>query len=72
MTLAVVTIVALYLLHQDVWFWRDARPLVFGLLPIGLFYHIAHTLASSLLLWFLVRSRWPSHLEDPAQPPPSE
>ena len=55
---------ALYALHQDVWFWREARPLVFGCLPIGLFYHIAYTTASSLFLWFLVRSRWPAHLED--------
>jgi hypothetical protein len=55
---------ALYALHQDFWFWRDARPLVFGFLPIGLFYHAAYTLVTSLLLWVLVRSYWPSHLED--------
>ena len=62
---SIAAVVALYALHQDVWFWRDARPLVFGILPIGLSYHIAHTLASSLLLWYLVRVFWPSHLEDP-------
>ena len=60
---AAIIAAALYALHQDVWFWRDARPLVFGFLPIGLFYHVAHTMASSIFLWFLVRSRWPSHLE---------
>jgi predicted exporter len=54
-----------YLLHQDFWFWRSARPLVFGFLPIGLFYHAAYTLASSVLLWVIVRRYWPSHLEDP-------
>jgi len=54
-----------YLLHQDFWFWRTARPLVFGFLPIGLFYHAAYTLAVSLLLWMIVRRHWPSHLEDP-------
>jgi hypothetical protein len=26
---------ALCALHQVVWFWRQARPLVFGFLPIG-------------------------------------
>ena len=36
-------VAALYVLHQDFWFWRDARPLVFGFLPIGLFYHAAFT-----------------------------
>jgi len=55
---------ALYALHQDFWFWRDARPLVFGFLPIGLFYHAAYTVAISALMAVLVRTRWPSHLED--------
>ena len=54
---------ALYALHQDVWFWREARPLVFGFLPIGLFYHAAYTIAVSALMWVLVRTRWPAHLE---------
>ena len=54
---------ALYALHQDFWFWRDARPLVFGFLPIGLFYHAAYTLAVSVLMWGLVRTHWPAHLE---------
>ena len=54
---------ALYALHQDVWFWREARPLVFGFLPIGLFYHAAYTLAISALMWVLVRTHWPAHLD---------
>ena len=49
-------VAALYALHQDFWFWREARPLVFGFLPIGLFYHAAYTLAISALLWLLVRT----------------
>jgi uncharacterized protein DUF3311 len=62
-----------YLLHQDIWFWRSARPLVFGFLPIGLFYHAAYTVAASLLMWILVRYRWPSHLEDAnEQQPPGQ
>ena len=55
---------ALYALHQDFWFWREARPLVFGFLPIGLFYHAAYTIATSALMAVLVRSYWPAHLED--------
>jgi hypothetical protein len=54
---------AVYVLHQDIWFWRDARPLVFGVLPIGLFYHTAYTLALSLMLAWLVKRHWPSDLE---------
>jgi hypothetical protein len=53
----------LYLLHQDVWFWRTARPLVFGFLPIGLFYHAAFTVCCAALMWILVKVAWPAHLE---------
>ncbi|HWQ31770.1 MAG TPA: hypothetical protein VNQ79_02710 [Blastocatellia bacterium] len=61
----VLLVVALYLLHQDVWFWRVARPFIFGFLPVGLFYHVCFTLAVSLLMWLLVRQAWPAHLEAP-------
>jgi hypothetical protein len=54
----------LYVLHQDVWLWRAARPLVLGFLPAGLFYHACYCLAASALMWLLVREAWPSHLED--------
>ena len=60
---AALIIAALYVVHQDIWFWRVARPLVFGALPIGLFYHVAFTLATSLALWWLVRAIWPDHLD---------
>jgi hypothetical protein len=56
--------VLVYALHQDFWFWRTARPLVFGFLPIGLFYHAAYTALISVFMWYLVRHYWPAHLED--------
>ena len=59
----VVVVVLLYVLHQDVWFWRTARPLVFGFLPIGLAYHGAYCLATTLLMWVLTRVAWPHHLD---------
>jgi hypothetical protein len=64
---ATALVAALYVLHQDVWFWNDARPLVFGFLPIGLFYHAAFTVVTSLALWVLVRLIWPAHLDDSAR-----
>jgi len=59
-----LVVAAFYLLHQDFWFWRAARPLVFGFLPVGLFYHAAYTALLSAVLAWLVRAYWPSHLED--------
>jgi hypothetical protein len=58
-----VLLAVLYVLHQDFWFWFAARPLVFGFLPIGLFYHAAFTLACSIVMWVLVAQAWPAHLE---------
>ena len=61
-------VAVLCVLHQDVWFWHQARPLVFGVLPIGLFYHAAFMVASSLVLWLLVRYAWPEQLRDDRDP----
>jgi hypothetical protein len=61
--LLIVAVVALYILHQDFWNWRTAYPLVFGFIPIGLFYHAAFSVAAALVMWLLVKFAWPSHLE---------
>jgi hypothetical protein len=58
-----VAILGIYLLHQDVWFWRTARPLVFGFLPIGLAYHALYCVLVAVLMSLLVAFAWPSHLE---------
>lgn len=62
--LLVIIVVALYLLHQDFWFWRTAQPLALGFIPIGLFYHASYTVAVSLVMWLLVKHAWPEHLEE--------
>ena len=64
--LLVLAVAVLYVLHQDIWFWRTARPLVFGFLPVGLFYHACFSVAAALLLGSLVRWAWPGHLDDGA------
>ncbi len=63
-SLLVIAIISLYLLHQDFWFWRAAAPVVFGFLPVGLFYHVCYTLVISALMLALVKYAWPAHLED--------
>jgi len=65
--LMVVTIAALYLLHQDVWFWHTARPLIFGFLPVGLAYHAGYCLAAAALMWVFTRVAWPHHLDTDAR-----
>jgi hypothetical protein len=71
-TLLTALVIAVYLLHQDVWFWRTARPVVFGLMPIGLAYHVLYSIVVAGVMWLLVRYAWPAlsevegaaHLED--------
>jgi len=65
--LLIIAVTALYLLHQDLWFWRASRPLILGFLPIGLFYHVCYTLVISVLMWMLIKHAWPSHLEEVGQ-----
>jgi hypothetical protein len=59
----ILAILLLYGLHQDFWFWREARPLVFGFLPVGLAYHGAYCALVAALMWGLTRFAWPAHLE---------
>ena len=54
-----LAVLAFFALHQDFWYWRSARPLLLGFLPPGLWYHIAYTLAASVLMAVLVRWAWP-------------
>lgn len=64
--LLVLAVVVLYVLHQDIWFWRSSY-LVFGFIPIGLFYQGCFSVAATLLMWLLVCYAWPSHLEKEAE-----
>lgn len=66
----VLLFVALYALHQDVWLWRSARPLVFGFLPPGLAWHAAYTLVVAAALALLVEVAWPHALEREAEQVP--
>jgi Protein of unknown function (DUF3311) len=61
--LLIVVVFVLYVLHQDFWFWRTAHPIVFGFIPIGLFYQACFSVAAALVMWLLVKYAWPSHLE---------
>jgi hypothetical protein len=67
--LLTILVGAVYVLHQDFWLWRAARPLVFGFLPVGLAYHAAYCLLVALMMWAMVVIAWPAHLEDQDRDP---
>jgi len=60
--LLVFLVLAVYVVHQDTWFWYD-RTLVFGVLPIGLAYHAAFCILAAITMAILVRYAWPQQLE---------
>jgi hypothetical protein len=57
-------VIAVYVLHQDCWNWKQAEPLVFGFLPIGLAYHGAYSLLAAVMMWVLVKFAWPKELDE--------
>ena len=62
--LLTLSVLLVYGLHQDFWNWRQAHPLVFGFLPVGLAYQAAYSVLASILMAVLVRFAWPAHLEE--------
>ncbi|MHC4910473.1 MAG: DUF3311 domain-containing protein [Planctomycetota bacterium] len=59
----IVGIIALAILHQDLWLWEN-RTLVFGFLPIGLAYHAGFSIAAATLWLLTVKFAWPAHIEE--------
>lgn len=62
--LITVLILAVYLVHQDSWNWKQTEPLVFGFLPIGLAYHAGYSILAAIFMAVLVKIAWPKHLEE--------
>lgn len=51
-------VVALLVLHQDNWFWEDGT-LVFGVLPIGMFWHVCLSIGATLTWALATKIAWP-------------
>lgn len=51
-------LLVLYLLHNDLWLWNEAR-LILGL-PVGLLYHVGFCIVTSVVLAMLVKWAWPA------------
>lgn len=48
----------LLILHQDYWFWTN-KTLVFGILPMGLFWHICISIAATVVWYLATQIAWP-------------
>ena len=55
---ALIALLLLMALHQDLWFWDD-RSLLWDFLPVGLAYHAGISLAATALWFAVARFAWP-------------
>lgn len=64
-------VLLLVVIHQDNWFWDDDY-LVFGFMPIGLFYHACISIAASVVWFLATRFCWDEDLAEIAAAPNAE
>ncbi|MEM9644302.1 MAG: DUF3311 domain-containing protein [Planctomycetota bacterium] len=62
-------VLLLLILHQDNWLW-DNNTLVFGFLPVGLFWHACISVAASATWFLATKIAWP--VDEDSQLPPQE
>ena len=55
-------VLILLVLHQDIWFWNN-ETLIFGFMPIGLFFHACISVGAALTWWLATQYCWPGDLE---------
>jgi hypothetical protein len=61
----------LIIFHQDFWNWRSDQN-VYGIMPIGLMYHIWLSLAAAGVWTLACLFAWPADLAEEALPEPVE
>lgn len=62
-----ILIVVLLVLHQDNWNWTNDH-MVFGFVPIGLFYHACISIAAGITWYLATQFCWPTDLEASREP----
>lgn len=63
LTLAALAVIVM---RHDYWFWDTPYPLLFGWLPVALWWQALVSLSACALMWLMVRFAWPQYLEDEA------
>ena len=68
MTIAMLALVVIvvFVLRHDYWNWDTPYPLLFGFLPVGLWWQALVSLLARGLMGLMVRLAWPQELEDEA------
>lgn len=56
-------VATLIIMHQDFWNWNNQN-LLWGFLPIGMYYHIGISIAAALVWWFACIFAWPKGIDE--------
>lgn len=56
-------VLVLVIIHQDFWNW-ESETLVFGFMPISLFYHACISLSAGIVWLLACQFAWPEDLSD--------
>lgn len=59
-------VAGLLVMRNDFWQWDEPGYLLFGALPVGLWWQALATLLASVTMALMVRFAWPAKLEDEA------
>jgi len=51
------------ILRNDLWNWNTPDPLLFGFLPVGLWWQGLVSILAAVMMWLMVRLAWPHELE---------
>ncbi|CAN5901982.1 hypothetical protein BH11VER1_BH11VER1_11810 [soil metagenome] len=57
-------VLIVFALHQDFWNWSAATPLLLGMLPPGLTYHLGYSVLAAITMALLVKFAWPEGLDE--------
>jgi hypothetical protein len=67
--LVLVGVVAvLVALRNDLWHATSVEPLLWGFLPVGLWWQAMVSILAAGMMWLMVRLAWPRQLEELEQP----
>ena len=64
--LLTIVVTLVLVLRHDYWNWDTPEPLLFGFLPVGLWWQGVVSLLAAGMMWLMVTLAWPGELEDEA------
>ena len=59
-------VVLLLVAHQDFWAWDRIQPLAFGIVPIGLMWHVCISIGAAIVWALAVTYCWPPDVDEQA------